>query len=586
MTGVLALLLINLLLSLLILGIVITVYRMYRRKYLLWFLISLSIVPILFIYSFIELSLNLPIYGVLFYPISIIIIEVMVIFAQKSLISSIKSEKGEEYKILLREDIALLRAFEKLSNYLIRKISPLIGIESVENVLEECEEKYPFISSCFIGVDERLVTKPLEETIGEIGEKELCEAFSYLITKLIELYVAFVPYEKVVEELRMEMKKIDRRLIKWFIPFAYFKLVMEPAVRECRMEELKELRISADIEGVFINKKGGIEFHSIYKYDDREMEEKFVKFMRRCYPLFKRFFGENAPRKITENFRKLPDNIKEEMYRYEFIKKLPKGILEEERITLLSREKLIEELAERKRKLEEAYQRLTEAKFDKMKSTFIDIIAHELKTPLTAIKTYNDLLIREKLGKLNDVQKEKLEKMAKNIEKLTKLINDMLQIPSIDIKELELRKEKFYVKDVVQDIISELEDIIREKKQKVEINIEKSLTVEGDKKLIEKALKNVIQNAVKYTDRKGKISLIAEENGAFTHLIIKDNGRGIPADEIEKIFEPFYTGKDGGAGLGLAIAKNVVESHGGKIWAESRLGKGSTFHILLKRGAT
>ncbi|KAA0010530.1 hypothetical protein B6U81_01635 [Thermoplasmatales archaeon ex4484_30] len=583
MTGVIIILTINLLLSFFIFSIAFKVYRMYRRTYLIWFLIALSIVPVIFIYSFIEFSLNLPIYASLFYPIGIIIIEILVIIAQKSLISSVRTEEGEEYKILLREDVALIRAFKKLSNYIIGKISSLIGIENVKRVLEGSIEKYPIIAGCYIGIDERLKTKPMEEDIDEIQEEKLSEAFSYFITKLIELYATFVPYEKIAEELRIEIGKIDRRIIKWFIPFSFFKLVMEPILRECRTEELREIRIVTDIEGVSITKKGGIEFHPIFGYREKQREEKFLSFLERTRHILERFFGESVYDKITENFRKLPNNVKEEMYRYDFIKKLPKGILEEEKITLMSRERLIEELAERKKKLEEAYRRLTEAKFDKMKSTFIDIIAHELKTPLTAIKTYTDLLRKEKLGKLNKIQREKLEKMAKNIERLTKLIDDMLQIPSVDIKELELRKEKFYVKEAIQSIITETEEMAREKKQKININIEDSLTIEGDRKLIEKALKNIILNAIKYTHEKGIISIEAKKDGSFAHLIIKDNGKGIPPSELEKIFEPFYTRDGGGVGLGLAIAKNVVESHGGKIWAESK-GKGSTFHVLLKGG--
>lgn len=567
----------NSFISIIIFLISLEVYRIYRRKYLLWFLLALLLIATLFIYSIIEFA-YIGKYGIIFYPSIIIFIEILIIMAEKELLSSLKIERGEEYRILIREDIALIRAFQKLTNYLINRISPFIGIKSIENVIEDCIDRYPILAGCYIGVDEKFKTTAVEENIDGIKEKreeKICEAFSYLISKLIDLYTAFLPYDEIVDELRKEISKIEKRIIKYFVPFSLFKLVVEPILRKFKPDELKEIRLSVDIEGIYINRRGGVEIHKIYYYDSLEKERKFIKFLERLLP----FISKDE---ITNNFRKLPDNIKEEIYRYEFIKNLPRGIMEEEKIALASKEKLIEELVEKKRRLEEAYARLAEAKLDKMKSKFIDIVAHELKTPLTAIKTYNELLLKEKLGKLNKLQKEKLEKMAKNIERLTNLIDDMLQIPSIDRKELELRKEKFYAKDLLDSIIYEVEEMAHEKEQVIEKELDEKATIFGDMKLIEKAIKNIITNAIKYTPAKGKILIRARKNGKFSHIEISDTGKGIKKSELDKIFEPFYTGDGGGMGLGLAIAKNIIESHGGKIWAESVVGKGSTFHIVLR----
>ncbi|RLF48056.1 MAG: hypothetical protein DRN29_00720 [Thermoplasmata archaeon] len=575
----------NFFMSLIILFIAIKVYNIYRRKYLLWFVFALFLIPLLFLYSLVEilyLSKISP-YAIVAYPAIIIVVEIATIMAQKNLFSSLKTEEAEEYKLLLREDIALIRAFEKIANYFIGRISTLIGIKNIEDVLEECIESYPILTGCYIGMDEKLKTRAMEENIGEIKEENmerLCEAFSYLLTKLIDLYAAFVPYREIVEGVEKEISKIEGKIIKYFVPFVLFKIVLEPFLRECKSDELKSLRLAVDIKGIYINKKGGIEYHEIYRYDVAAREEKFVKFLERMLAVLGKR-GE-LEKNITEIFRKLPNNVKEEIYRYEFIKKLPRGILDEEKIVLMSKEKLIEELIDRKKKLEEAYARLAEAKLDKMKSNFVDIIAHEIKTPLTSIKTYTDLIRKGKLGRINKLQKEKLDKVAKNIDRLTKLIDDMLQIPSIDSKELELRKEIFYVKDIINKILDDIDEMAKEKKQKIEVNVEKQLTIFGDKNLIEKAIKNIVTNAIKYTPEGGKIFITANNEGSYTHISIKDTGKGIEKDDIEKIFEPFYS-KEGGIGLGLAIAKNVVESHGGKIWVESVVGKGSNFHILLRR---
>lgn len=263
------------------------------------------------------------------------------------------------------------------------------------------------------------------------------------------------------------------------------------------------------------------------------MEEKFITFLIRLLAFSGR--DREIKGKVMEFFRKLPQNVKEEMYRRELIKKLPPGILDEEKMVLSSKEKLIEELIDRKQKLEEAYARLADAKLNKMKSEFIDIIAHELKTPLTTIKTYTDLLRKEKLGPLNEVQREKLERMEKNIKRLTKLIDDMLQIPSIDAKELELRKELFPAQEVIDAIVEEVEEIAREKKQAFTVEIDGDAIIFGDKNLIEKAIKNIVVNAVKYTPEKGVITLTAKREGDFTRISVADTGRGIRSEDAENI---------------------------------------------------
>jgi signal transduction histidine kinase len=281
----------------------------------------------------------------------------------------------------------------------------------------------------------------------------------------------------------------------------------------------------------------------------------------------------------------MPTNIKERLYGAGLVEQLPKGILEEEKVTLLSRERLIEELLNRRKKLEKAYRELAEAELGKMKTTFLDVIAHELRTPLTSIKTYVDLLKKEKLGDLSKIQKEKLDIMALNVERLTTLINDMLEIPSIDVRELELRKETFPVQMMILSIVRDCREIAEEKQQQFSIEVPEKLTLHGDRNLLGKAIKNILVNAIRYTPRGGRITISGREEGKQTHLTIVDTGPGINEDEIERVFEPFYTGrKSGGMGLGLSIVKNIVEAHGGDVWAESSLKMGTTFHIRLARG--
>lgn len=588
---------INLSLSLLILFFILRIYIAYRRTYLLWFLFSFLIVPFIFIYGLIESVARISPFGIVIYPITVMVIETGILLAQNSLISSIKMEEEKEYKILLRDDVALLRTYESLINYLLDKIVPMIGVKSIKEVLDNSREEYPIIGGFYIDARERLNTKSIEEMLDKIEIKELLLSLYDVFSRFLELYAALVPWEKVIEELRKGIGRAMEKnpiIFEWAAPIILFRTILEPVLRKSHAEDVREVGIavrSIKDGPIRIDRDGKIEVREIYENYSLEngihiATEAFLKVLDSCLPILHRKIGEDVHIMITSNFRKMPQNMKERLYGEGFIERLPKGILEEEKVTLMSREKLVEELVERRKKLEKAYKELAEAELGKMKATFIDVIAHELKTPLTAIKTYAELLQKEKLGKLTEVQKEKMEFMIKNIRKLTDLIDDMLQIPSIDLKELELRKEKFFIKEVIEETVKDCKEMVDEKKQTLYVSIPESLTVQGDKNLLGKAFKNIVVNAIQYTPKKGEIRIKAIEEGSNTHLMIEDTGKGIPEDEIDRIFEPFYRGDNekGGAGLGLAIVKNIVEGHRGKVWAESDIGKGSCFHILLPRG--
>ncbi len=589
--------LMNFALSVAVLAIILGVYTIYRRTYLLWFILSFSIVPFMFIYGMVWSSYGPSRMGVIVYPISVIIIEIGMLIGQKNLISSVKSGEGEEYKMFLRDDVAILRTYEQLANFFVSRIVPLIGTSSIKELLESRIDKYPLLAGTYMDVDEHLNTKIMEEVIGKTKMEDLSLAFYELISGLVELYSAFVPWEKATDELRNAMGKATENnalILEWVTPIVLFRTVLEPVLRKCRPEDIKEVAIMVNRGniGIKINKEGRIDIAEIYgEYPEKNrvdfIIQKFLDALHKIRPIAQQSIGkDNTNSMITANFRKMSTDMKERLYGEGLIEKLPGGILEEEKVTLMGREMLIKELAERKKKLEKAYRELAEAELGKMKTTFLDVVAHELRTPLTSIKTYVELLRREKLGKLTKMQKEKLGIMANNVDKLTNLINDMLQIPSIDVKELELRNEKFSAKDIIKEIIEDCKELSDEKEQTVVAKISSTLTLRGDKNLLGKAIKNILVNAIRYTLPLGEIRISARTDGEKVHLKISDSGIGIQEDEIERIFDPFYTGdnENGGMGLGLSIVKNIVESHGGKIWAESKADRGSTFHVLIPGG--
>ncbi|MEW5760387.1 MAG: ATP-binding protein [Candidatus Thermoplasmatota archaeon] len=270
---------------------------------------------------------------------------------------------------------------------------------------------------------------------------------------------------------------------------------------------------------------------------------------------------------------------------------------EEERITAEKSAEAARAAAERARaeeaekyskELEKAYEELKT--LAKMKSDFIHIAAHELRTPLTPIKAYVDLIKAEKLGRITWQQKEKLEIASENLDRLARLIDDMLDTIRIETRKLELRKEWLSIGEVVDIALDNLKSIMLDRKRRISIHVPDNLpTVYADKELITKVFVNLLSNAVKYTtSTTDKITVEAREEEKNIHITVADTGIGIPVDKREKIFEKFYlvdsslTRRHRGIGLGLAIAKGIVEEHGGKIWAESEgLGKGSTFHVVL-----
>jgi len=587
----------NIILSLISLIIIIGVYISYKRTYILWFAMSFSIFPFILLYSLVWPTHSSSDLGIIIYPISVIVIEIGMILAQRYLILSTRAEYGEEYTILLRDDIAVVRGYGKLANRFISRMVPLIGTASIKELLESRIVKYPILVGSYITEEERLNTHAIEDRVGNEEMDELSLAFYDLISGLVELYAAIVPREQVIDELRDsvgEIIKTNSHLFEWFVPLVLFRTVLEPVLRRCHSDALREIAIliNRSDSAVRVFKNGKVSIKKIFlQYPEKNritfLIHKFLNILDSIYVLLQQSLGTDTINiLITKCFRKMPTNIKELLYGKGLIEELPRGILEEEKITLMSREVLIDELVERRKKLEEAYRELAEAELGKMKTTFLDVVAHELRTPLTSIKTYVDLMKNERLGSLTPLQKEKLTIMAKNVERLTNLINDMLEIPAIDVRELEFRQETFEVSEMVEWLLAECKELAQDKNLFLHNEIPAGLIIKGDRNLICKVFKNIVTNAIQYTDCGGVI-ISGYEKGNQVHISVTDTGRGIAENEIKSIFYPFYTGvsSDGGMGLGLSIVKSIIEVHGGKIWAESALGKGSTFHTILPLGS-
>ncbi|KYK21295.1 hypothetical protein AYK24_09410 [Thermoplasmatales archaeon SG8-52-4] len=224
-------------------------------------------------------------------------------------------------------------------------------------------------------------------------------------------------------------------------------------------------------------------------------------------------------------------------------------------------------------------------KSEKLKTEFMNIAAHELKSPVTPIKGYLDLIISDK-----DTS-EKVRNWAKvslrNSERLLKLVNDILDVSRLDTDTMRFEMEKIDIVKILDEIAEDMKATIESKNLKLETVIPRDLPkIMGDKNRLPQVLKNLFVNAIKFTDN-GSISLIAEKKENHIMISIKDTGIGIPKDDLKKIFTKFYqsyTGddrKNEGTGLGLFICKEIIQRHNGQIWAESEIGKGSSFIIKI-----
>ncbi len=228
---------------------------------------------------------------------------------------------------------------------------------------------------------------------------------------------------------------------------------------------------------------------------------------------------------------------------------------------------------------------------DKIQKEFINIAAHELRTPIQPILGLVELV---KNKTKDPEQKELLATVIKNANRLKKLSEDILDVTKIESNTLELNKEKFNLVKLIYNVIKELQsDTFSNKKIKFEYdfkNIE-PIIIYADKNRIAQIVSNLITNSIKFIKKEGKISIsvdsvkkaITDGNDIKIAIIaIKDTGTGIDKDIMPKLFTKFTTKSFQGTGLGLYISKNIIEAHGGKIWAENNKdGVGSTFSLYL-----
>ncbi len=229
-----------------------------------------------------------------------------------------------------------------------------------------------------------------------------------------------------------------------------------------------------------------------------------------------------------------------------------------------------------------------EREVERMKNEFVSMVSHELRTPLTSIKGYVDLLQAGEVGPLADQQREFLDIVKISTDRLADLINELLDISRIEAGRVELRCKALDLPRLIAQVTDTMQPQLRAKQQHLARDLAPEIApVWGDSDRVIQILTNLVSNAHKYTPTGGSITITARRAGDHVRVDITDTGIGLSPGDQQQLFSKFFRAKNratqevAGTGLGLAITRSLIELHGGKIWVESELGKGSTFSFAL-----
>jgi len=246
--------------------------------------------------------------------------------------------------------------------------------------------------------------------------------------------------------------------------------------------------------------------------------------------------------------------------------------------------KLQKEVARQTNELKQANEDLK--KLDKAKSDFISIASHQLRTPLTAIKGFTSMILEGSYGRTTKVVHDKLEKIYESSERLIRLVNDLLDLSHMEGGKMEFNFQKINFTQMVKSVCEELDIQAQKKKLKLIVTLsDPELFVKADEQKLRQVVMNLVDNAIKYTE-KGKAEVFLKERDGKIEFSVKDTGMGMKPEEIANLFQKFVRGSEAshyhteGAGIGLYVARQLIEAHQGRVWAESEgEGKGSTFLV-------
>jgi signal transduction histidine kinase len=227
---------------------------------------------------------------------------------------------------------------------------------------------------------------------------------------------------------------------------------------------------------------------------------------------------------------------------------------------------------------------------DQLKQDFVSNVTHELRSPLTSLRGYVELLLREGAGAINEEQREFLIVIKNNSVRLARFIDNLLDVAKIEAGKIELHPERIRLQDLALEMTVVFRPLAQEKDITFLTDFPPRLRpIHADADKLLEVMTNLLSNAFKFTPAQGKVTLAATEEEGNVHILIKDTGIGIPPESLGIIFNKFeqvkptqgLARKTKGSGLGLTIVKGIVEAHGGRVWIESQMNQGTTVHVLL-----
>ena len=232
----------------------------------------------------------------------------------------------------------------------------------------------------------------------------------------------------------------------------------------------------------------------------------------------------------------------------------------------------------------------TQKELERMKSNFLSVVSHELKTPLHSIKGFVDIILMGKTGAINELQRDFLSTVRQQTDHLQRQINDLLEFSRLESGQVKLYVEEVALPALAARVVDKLAPLAQEKELALHNRLAPDFpVVEGDRLRLEQVLTNLVENGVKFTSAGGQVTVEGADLGDEIQVTVSDTGIGVPLTERERIFDRFYQVDSGaersyrGAGLGLTISKHIVAHHGGRIWVEDNAPQGSRFCFVLPK---
>ena len=228
-------------------------------------------------------------------------------------------------------------------------------------------------------------------------------------------------------------------------------------------------------------------------------------------------------------------------------------------------------------------------RLNKVKSDFLVVLSHELKAPLINVKGSIDVLLKDSYDILNEDQRRFLSIAKNNIERLLRLIDDLLDISKLESGVVSMKRDKFDISNMIRSVATSFKPELEKKSIDLHLKLPEENLIWGDSDRLEQVFNNILSNAIKFTPQRGRIEFTFEDIGDNIRIAMSDNGPGISKENLPKVFDKFSSlcvadsGVVKGTGIGLSIAKDIVEMHRSSIWVESELGKGSRFFVELPK---